>query len=90
MPTYLRADGFVVRIHGPPREHPPPHVHVHRGVEGVAVVGLRRGPDRPHVWLRAALGLTNREIVAAVRLVEQHAAELIAHWEKLHGIPTSD
>jgi hypothetical protein len=33
----MREDGFVVRVYGPPREHPPPHVHVERGGDALVV-----------------------------------------------------
>lgn len=92
MPTYLRSDGFVVRIHGPPREHGPPHVHVHvhRGREGFVVVGLRLGAQRGRVWLREDFGLSRRDILAAVRLVEQHAEQLLSHWERMHGSSSNE
>lgn len=38
MPTVLREDGFRVVVYGPPREHPPPHVHVEHGAKGLVVI----------------------------------------------------
>ena len=37
MPTVLDANGFQVRVLLPPREHGPPHVHVHKGGAEVVI-----------------------------------------------------
>lgn len=81
MPTVLRVDGFRVVIYAPPREHPPPHVHVF--VNGGSVtVGLSRAGSEPSV-LRAE-GVRDEVAWKACRLVSQHSAFLLAMWRSLH------
>ena len=58
MPTVLRKDGFVVRVYGPPREHPPPHVHVERGPEEIVVIRLGTADGPAKVW--AVYGMKDR------------------------------
>ncbi|MDH4348880.1 MAG: DUF4160 domain-containing protein [Gemmatimonadota bacterium] len=83
MPTTLRQHGFVVRIYGPPREHPPPPVHVERGPDEVVVIrlGMSGGPAR--VW--AVYGMTDQDVVRAVRLVEAHLGRIEEAWRARHG-----
>ena len=83
MPTVLRDDGFTVRVHGPPREHPPPPAHVERGAEQVVVI--RRGTSEapPAVW--KVFGMSSRDVLRAYRLVERHHVAIEAAWRKIHG-----
>jgi hypothetical protein len=83
VPTVLRAHGFVVRIHGPPREHGPPHVHVERpdGALLVARLGLSGRP--PVVW--RVHGMRDADVLRAIRLVTAHDALLRSAWERIHG-----
>ncbi|MEZ4379527.1 MAG: hypothetical protein AB7N73_09965 [Gemmatimonadales bacterium] len=83
MPAILRAEGFVVRIHGPPREHPPPHVHVERRPSGVVVVRLGHGGRAPRIWW--AIGMRDGEVTRAYRLVLRHHTMLCLAWERYHG-----
>jgi hypothetical protein len=84
MPTVVRAGTLVVKVYGPPREHPPPHVHVEVGRTGVVV--LRLPPDdRPlEVW-RVHGEVSEQDVIAAVRLVEVHEAAIRAAWERIHA-----
>jgi hypothetical protein len=39
VPTVFRQGSWTIRIHAPPREHPPPHVHViYRGTGEVIIL----------------------------------------------------
>ena len=78
MPTVLRVDGFRVIVFLPPREHPPAHVHV-QNADGEAVIGL------DPVMVREAAGMSNADIVRAVRIVQAHRQQLMTEWRKHHG-----
>lgn len=82
MPTVLQVRGFRVRILLPPREHPPPHLHVTKG-DGEVVI-LLPGPQGV-VAIRTVHRMRTADVVAAVRLVEAHVAQLEAAWRKYHG-----
>jgi hypothetical protein len=81
VPTVLRAGGFRVVIYLPPREHGPPHVHV-RTADGAAVIMLARPGESPTV--RSVARLRETDVKAAVDLVADHAAYLLACWRHLH------
>jgi hypothetical protein len=83
MPTVLRRDGFKVRVLGPPREHPPPHVHVEFGAEGLVVIRLGIDGGAPKVW--EVYKMRNDDVVRAFRLVEENHERLLAAWEKIRG-----
>ena len=83
MPTVLEVDGFVVRVLGPPREHPPPHVHVEKGREAVVVIRLRMAGRPQELW--KAYGMRRRDVIKAFRIVEEHHDELLKAWEEIHG-----
>lgn len=81
MPTVLRVDGFRVVIYAPPREHPPPHVHVF-GDGGEVEVGIPvAGGDPP---VRRAVGVRDAVAWKACRLVAQHSEFLFSMWRQLH------
>ena len=82
MPTVLLAEGFRVRISLPPREHPPPHVHVARA--GAEVV-LLLPQDTVGVVVRTVYRMHDADVIAAVRLVEANGALLMRAWRKYHG-----
>lgn len=83
MPTVLKKDGFVIRVLGPPREHPPPHVHVQKGNDALVVLRLRM-LDRPQrVW--AVYDMKNEDVIKAFRIVEENHDQLLAAWEGMHG-----
>ena len=82
MPTVLRVGGLHVVIFLPPREHRPPHVHV-RNADGEVVIVLPdagRGPV-----IREVSGMRTPDVVAAFRLVEEHAMFLLQRWREYHG-----
>jgi hypothetical protein len=88
MPTVVRAGGFAIKVYGPPREHGPPHVHVERGSTGVVVIRLAIESTPARIW--RVYGLTNREVLAAYRLVEQYETEIRDMWRRIHGSETAD
>jgi hypothetical protein len=83
MPTVVREDGFVVRVYGPPREHPPPHVHVERGNDELVVIRLGTRYSASMVW--AVYGMKRRDVLRAFRLVEKHLATIEHAWREIHG-----
>ena len=83
MPTVLKTDGFILLVHGPPREHPPPHVHVERGHDELVVIRLGTATSPPTVW--AVYRMRSADVVRAFRLVETHHALIDAAWRRLHG-----
>ena len=82
MPTVLRADGFRIVVYGPPREHPPPHVHVEYGATGLMVLRLATKTSPQRVW--AVYGMKDREVLRAYRLVERHHDMLMQAWRAIH------
>ena len=78
MPEIVRRNGFVLKVLLPPREHGPPHVHVFKA-EGEAVIQLTP------LTIREIHGMAPGNVLEAVRLVEEHAAALLAAWRKYHG-----
>ena len=86
MPTVLVVAGFRVRILLPPREHPPPHVHVTRSAEVVLL--LPQG--RTGVVVRTVYRMRDADVIAAVRLVESNAELLLRSWRTYHGDSTTE
>lgn len=83
LPVVLAVNGYRVRILGPPREHPPPHVHVSSVDGAVAVVRLRL-PDRPaRIWRHD--GMTLRQLREVMAILEEHTEFLLQRWSELHG-----
>ncbi len=82
MPTVLRVAGFRVVIFLPPREHPPPHVHV-QSADGEAVIELATSGASPVI--RTVAGLRTPDVVRAFRVVERHHELLVAKWREYHG-----
>mgnify|MGYP003383720696 CR=1 FL=1 len=83
MPTIIQDGDFKVKVYGPPREHPPAHVHVVRGRESTVIIELGADGEPPAV--RQVYDMNARDVVHAYRLVQQHAAALRAAWERIHG-----
>lgn len=83
MPVIVSEEGFLIRVFGPPREHPPPHVHVERGASEVVVIRLGMASSPPRVW--AVYGMKARDVLRAYRLVERHHDVLLAAWSEIHG-----
>lgn len=80
MPTVLRVDGFRVVIYT--RDHRPPHVHV-LNTDGRAVITLGGNDVAP--GFREVKGMRDAEAMQAMRLVREHHAVLLQHWERIHG-----
>lgn len=83
MPTVLVESGFVVRIYGPPREHPPAHVHVEHGADELVVIRLRQKNSPQRVW--RVYGMRDRDVVSAFRIVKANHARIMKAWRRLHG-----
>jgi hypothetical protein len=83
MPTVLKMDGFVVRVLGPPREHPPPHVHFQKGRDALVVIRLRMSDRAQTVW--AVYGMKNEDVIKAYRIVEENHDRILEAWEGMHG-----
>ena len=83
MATIAEEDGFRIRVYGPPREHPPIHVHVEHGSDGLAVIRLRTRTRPQEVW--AVYGMKDRDVLAAYRLVEKYDAVIRETWRRMHG-----
>ena len=84
MATIVRAGRLAVKIYGPPREHPPAHVHVEVGRVGVVVIRLALADNPLRVW-RVHGEVDDATVIEAVRLVEGHEAAIRAAWERIHG-----
>lgn len=69
-------------VYAPPREHPPPHVHVLMP-DCTVVVELPTEEGDP--VLRSVSGGTTRDVALALALVAEHAERLAAAWQRLHG-----
>jgi hypothetical protein len=82
MPTVVRADGFRIVVYGPPREHPPPHVHVECGILGLVVLRLASKTSAAKVW--AVYNMKDRDVLRAYRLVEKHHEILLEAWRRIH------
>ena len=83
MPLLFRQDGFVVRVHGPPREHPPPHVHVELSQRELVIIRLGDADHPPIVW--AVYGMKTRDVLKAYRIVKREHERIRQAWEALHG-----
>ena len=83
MPTVVREDGFRVRVYGPPREHPPAHVHVEKGKSGLVVIRLGTPETPPKVW--RVYDMKDRDVLKAYRTVEKHHASILRAWRAIHG-----
>jgi hypothetical protein len=76
MPTVLRVQGFVTKIHL--NDHAPAHVHVLKA-GGEAVVTLV-----PVMVLRV-WRMSRSDAAAAKRVVEDNSAYLMSSWKGIHG-----
>jgi hypothetical protein len=82
MPTVLRLQGFRVSILFPPREHPPPHVHV-RSATGAVIIQLAHA-DRPQI-VRRAYGMSRADMARAEKIVAEHGQLLLEEWRRIWG-----
>lgn len=91
MPTVARSQDcrLAVKVYGPPREHPPPHVHVEVGRVGVVVVRLALD-DRPLAVWKVSGEVDDATVIEAVRLVEAHEATIRDAWRRIHGDDADD
>src|SRR5437867_6059360 len=81
MPTVVRKDGFSIHVFAPPREHPPPHVHVRKEAD-VVVIRLSTSGGAPTI--SAVFGMSPNDVAKAYRLVQEHEGLLLSVWRALH------
>jgi hypothetical protein len=81
MPVVLRKDGFSIRVLLPPREHGPPHVHIHRA-EGACVIELGT------LAVRRVDRMRDSHVIAAVGIVADYEEALLTAWRSYHGEAT--
>ncbi|HXT16307.1 MAG TPA: DUF4160 domain-containing protein [Gemmatimonadaceae bacterium] len=82
MPAVLRLGGFRVLVLFPPREHPPPHVHV-VNADGIAVIQLVQ--ERKCQTTMRVDGMKPRDVRKAEQIVTEHTALLLKRWREIHG-----
>lgn len=91
MPTIVTEGPFQVRVLNPPREHKPAHVHVAKsgGSDGEVLINLgqpgRKGDPWGPISLREVYGMSQKDVLRAVRLVEAHLEQLRREWRRIHG-----
>ena len=68
MPTVVREDGFSIRVYAPPREHAPPHVHVHKAGERVII---ELGIAGAMAAVRGFTAMSSSDVLKALRLVQR-------------------
>ena len=81
MPTVLRHHGMRVVVNPPPREHGPPHVHVHCA-DGQIIIDI--ASDSPFI-IRADRGIGPVDASRALELVEAHIGYLMFSWRDVHA-----
>jgi hypothetical protein len=80
MPTVHREGGFAFRIYV--ADHRPPHVHaVKNGTEVVIQLGDAR--QAPRIWERR--GMTDRDAIAALRIVMARQEAFLQEWSNIHA-----
>ena len=77
MPTFIRRDGFEIRIYT--LDHSPPHVHAFKAgavlkIEPVTCMVTEIVGD-----------VSDRDVRRAEQLVAEHAEGLRQEWGRLHG-----
>lgn len=81
MPKVVEAMGFRVVVW--PNDHPPPHVHVFKaGTECLVGIGL---PGRTDVSLWRNRGMADKDLQAALLVVQKHQWAAWHVWRKLHA-----
>ena len=81
MPTIWRSGGFRFVIW--PDDHHPPHVHIVRGKNVLAIINM--AIDGRTVLIRENFGLKRQELAHAVRVVAANNGLFMREWVKLHG-----
>lgn len=77
MPTFVRRDGFEIRIYT--LDHSPPHVHAFKAG---AVLKI----DLSTCMVTEIVGdISDRDVQRAEQLVAEHAEGLRQEWGRLHG-----
>jgi histidinol phosphatase-like PHP family hydrolase len=76
MPTVLRKKGFRFVINTD--DHEPPHVHVFKAGEQVAI-------DLKVIRVRRVRGMSKTNVGKAVEIVEDHQSFLLSEWRRFHS-----
>lgn len=77
MPTILIERGFRFTIYT--EDHPPPHVHVEKQGDRVAI------SFENEVVHRRNTGLSYRDLNIAIRIVRANRDRFLEEWRKIHG-----
>jgi hypothetical protein len=80
VPTIHEENGFAVRIRT--LDHPPAHVHVHKA-GGYVKIELDAESGEPRVG--RVVGMGDRDVVRAYRIVKNNQQKLLNAWRKIHG-----
>jgi hypothetical protein len=80
VPTIHREDGFAFRIYTD--DHRPPHVHALKAGE-FAKIGIGDSANSAVVLDPGTLG--GRDLVRAVRIVDERWTEFLLRWSEIHG-----
>ncbi len=81
MPTVLRIGGFKVRVHLPPREHGPPHVHVRKDGGRVIIQLAFEGAEQR---ILRVVRMREVDVLTAFLLVEEDSELPLQCWGKYH------
>jgi len=76
MGTIHWQDGFRFAIWT--MDHPPAHVHAYYG-DGVAIIEIES------LFIRKAVNMKPRDVVKAVRIVNDNAGKFAKEWRRIHG-----
>lgn len=79
-PTVWREGGYAFVINT--AEHAPPHVHV---LKAGAEVKILIGEINQKPAIMRARGISVHEVTAALRMVSNLQAKLLARWREIHG-----
>lgn len=79
MPTILVQNGFEVRIRT--RDHPPPHVHIHKADEQIMIT-IGNEVEPPEIVRRKMNPANARK---AVEIVETNQSLLLEKWREIYG-----
>jgi len=77
MAVVALVDGYEVRVYT--RDHPPPHVHVHKGS---ARIKISIGPEVAYMSHKGSP--TTRELRRAIDLVADHVTDCLELWRRYH------
>jgi hypothetical protein len=83
MARIYAENSLTVYLYRPPREHPPPHVHVESTNGGEVLIKLGTTTEAPSIW--SVHGMRKAEVARALRMVEARQEKFLAEWRYRHG-----